>query len=227
MLAATCGFVKTQPLLLLLLFSTLSGDLPGVEWLVQQGASIGPSVSWAAAAGGRTHILQLLASLDPPCAFDETTCKAAASAGQLDTLRWLRSLQPAPCPWNASTCEAAAAGGYIEVGKKSVPPTAVLPSRHATCHCGVHCVVHRCQQLLQCCLCYTLLSLDSVAECARYAAVGQRVLMCVLPQKLPRVTHDLVVARCRCCSGAVRSSLRALLTSGRAVLLLRPATSQR
>eukprot|EP00882_Tetradesmus_deserticola_P005181 GHRQ01005457.1.p1 GENE.GHRQ01005457.1~~GHRQ01005457.1.p1 ORF type:complete len:258 (+),score=35.48 GHRQ01005457.1:82-774(+) len=91
------------------------GDVQGVEWLLQQGASAGPSVSWAAAAGGHTHVLALLAALKPRCAFDETTCKAAAATGQLQTLRWLRSLQPEPCPWNASICEAAAAGGHIEV----------------------------------------------------------------------------------------------------------------
>jgi hypothetical protein len=105
-------------LLLMLLCSGTTGDLPGVKWLLQQGTRCGPSVSWAAAAGGHTHILQLLACQDPPCAFDETTCKAAASTGQLETLRWLRSLQPEPCPWSASTCEAAAAGGHIEVGRK-------------------------------------------------------------------------------------------------------------
>jgi hypothetical protein len=96
--------------------ATPPGDLEGVQWLIQQGASVGPSVSWAAAAGGHTHVLALLASLEPQCAFDETTCRAAAGTGQLETLRWLRALKPEPCPWNASTCEAAAAGGHIEVG---------------------------------------------------------------------------------------------------------------
>lgn len=47
--------------------------------------------------------------------FDETTCVAAASHGQLEVLKWLRLTMN--CPWNRKSCDAAARSGHLEVLK--------------------------------------------------------------------------------------------------------------
>eukprot|EP01041_Mallomonas_annulata_P008754 gene8754-18103_t len=38
-----------------------------------------------------------------PCPWNENTCTTAASAGNLNVLKWLRSQDP-PCPWNEQAC---------------------------------------------------------------------------------------------------------------------------
>jgi hypothetical protein len=45
---------------------------------------------------------------------NESTCAAAAGAGNLPVLQWLRHRHP-PCAWGASTLNAAAGGGHLAV----------------------------------------------------------------------------------------------------------------
>ena len=67
-----------------------------------------------AAYGGHLDVLQWARSQDPPCPWDVYTCCYAASGGHLDVLQWARSQDP-PCPWDESTCSGAAWGGHLHV----------------------------------------------------------------------------------------------------------------
>ncbi|AJF97722.1 ankyrin repeat protein [Pandoravirus inopinatum] len=70
----------------------------------------------AAAQGHHDVILRLRLA---GCPWDASACTAAAAAGRLDTLKFLRSHDEAlggvPCPWDETTCAAAAASGRIDV----------------------------------------------------------------------------------------------------------------
>jgi hypothetical protein len=74
-----------------------------------------PKVMEAAAEKGHLETVQWLRSLNPPCPWDERVCRAAASSGRLGMLQWLRQQQP-PCPWDvAAVAAAAAAYGHVNI----------------------------------------------------------------------------------------------------------------
>ena len=67
-----------------------------------------------AAENGHLHVLQWLRSQDPPCPWDEDTCRGAAEGGHLHVLQWLRSQDPL-CPWDEETCRNASQGSHLHV----------------------------------------------------------------------------------------------------------------
>ncbi|AGO82780.1 hypothetical protein pdul_cds_642 [Pandoravirus dulcis] len=84
-------------------------------WVGARGLQL-DTCAQAAAEGRHDAILWLRLA---GCPWDATACTAAAAAGRLNTLKFLRSgdeaLGGAPCPWDETTCAAAAATGLIEV----------------------------------------------------------------------------------------------------------------
>merc|ERR1711977_664707 len=48
--------------------------------------------------------------------YDSDLMKLAAFQGSVETMKWLRSLDP-PCPWDRHSCLSAASGGHLEVLK--------------------------------------------------------------------------------------------------------------
>ena len=52
-----------------------------------------------AAGNGHLEVLQWLRAQDPPCPWNEWTCRSAAGNGHLEVLQWLRAQDP-PCPWD-------------------------------------------------------------------------------------------------------------------------------
>jgi hypothetical protein len=69
----------------------------------------------AAAGAGQLETVQWLRSLDPPCPWNKNLCQAAARSGRKDLLQFLRQQQP-PCPWDITKVAAAAAGnGYVNI----------------------------------------------------------------------------------------------------------------
>ena len=95
-----------------------NNDLGTLKWL----RSCEPPCEWeeetltAAAEGGHIGVLEWLRSCEPPCPWYDSgwTCSAAARAGQLDALKWLRAMG---CPWaeDGETCAMAAEQGRNEV----------------------------------------------------------------------------------------------------------------
>jgi hypothetical protein len=86
----------------------LAGDLPGVQWLHQQGIPFSAATSAAAAGAGQLHVLQFLQA--EGCCMDVSAADAAARAGQLGVLHWLRDCwlqgqQLGPAPLAESCCQ--------------------------------------------------------------------------------------------------------------------------
>ena len=57
-----------------------------------------------------TAILKYARTADPPCEWDESTCLAAASHGNIASLKWARTEADPVCPWDERTCAGAAGG---------------------------------------------------------------------------------------------------------------------
>lgn len=79
--------------------------------------ALGPATCARAASEGRNDVILWLRLAG--CPWDATACTAAAAAGHLATLKFLRSGDEAlggeACPWDETTCAAAAAAGRIKV----------------------------------------------------------------------------------------------------------------
>jgi hypothetical protein len=78
-----------------------------IEWLATGTPQPCPWNEWtceAAAAAGHIHVLEFLRQQDPPCPWSQWTTLAAAAKGQLAALQWLRARG---CPWDRAECEAA------------------------------------------------------------------------------------------------------------------------
>jgi len=84
------------------------GDLDMVRYLLERGAPLGPLVTAAAAGAGSIGVLAFLRSLDPPCPWSPAAFEAAARHGNLSTLQWLLAQTP-PCPFDVDTAMLAAA----------------------------------------------------------------------------------------------------------------------
>eukprot|EP00882_Tetradesmus_deserticola_P007620 GHRQ01008025.1.p1 GENE.GHRQ01008025.1~~GHRQ01008025.1.p1 ORF type:complete len:391 (+),score=124.82 GHRQ01008025.1:1254-2426(+) len=101
-------------------------DLAALTWLkrsstrsssavIDAAQLFGPALCAAAAGAGHIHVLQWLRTQRSQCPWDFTACTAAARTPRnLHTLVWLRQQQPR-CPWAGSEVwEAAAASGCFE-----------------------------------------------------------------------------------------------------------------
>ena len=71
---------------------------------------------------------------DVRCTLTEATCAAAAAAGRLDILKFLRHQNP-PCPWSADTCTAAATHGHLAILHWLFSQTPPCPSNMSTMDC--------------------------------------------------------------------------------------------
>ena len=94
----------------------MGGSVEVLEHLGGKGYEFDEGACQGAVEGGHLETLKFLRGLDPPCPWDAGTCSNAARAGHLDVLKWLRSQDP-PCPWSAGTCAFAAQRGHLEVLK--------------------------------------------------------------------------------------------------------------
>lgn len=93
------------------------GSITVLEWVRTQL----PMSSWcttstmeAAAAEGQLDALKYLRSLQPPCPWDERVTGAAAYSGHLGVLQWLCNQRP-PCPISDNAKLCAVRGGHIHV----------------------------------------------------------------------------------------------------------------
>lgn len=127
-----------------------AGHLEILQWLLLQDTPcpIDDIALEAAAAAGHMSVLQWLVGwMQQPSeqqqqlTLIEGTLTAAAGAGQLATVQYLRSLTP-PCPWDSSACAAAAECGRLDILqwlRSQVGGSAMV--RYAVLHvCMLHCV---------------------------------------------------------------------------------------
>lgn len=83
------------------------GAIASLEWLRDRTDLDAASICDAAAGADQLETLRWLqTSCDPPCPCDEKTMRIAAAHGNLDIMKYLRSLEPA-CSWSAAVCSAA------------------------------------------------------------------------------------------------------------------------
>mmetsp|Transcript_45129 Transcript_45129/g.111916 ORF Transcript_45129/g.111916 Transcript_45129/m.111916 type:complete len:296 (-) Transcript_45129:14-901(-) len=81
------------------------------QWAVSCGLPLGAGLFVRLAEGGLLPQLRYLRS-STLCEWDERTCTAASSRGNLNVLRWARDNG---CPWDAQTSHAAAEGGHLNL----------------------------------------------------------------------------------------------------------------
>ncbi len=88
-----------------------SGNLDVLQWSCEQHDWARASCACtAAASAGHVHVLTWLRTQQPPFEWGDTTCRAAARGGHLETLQWLRARG---CPWDRSVSELAARAGNL------------------------------------------------------------------------------------------------------------------
>lgn len=90
------------------------GDLDRLQFLRQHGCCWDWEACAAAAGAGHLSVLQWLRSQDPPCPWNTKVCVEAAVKGQLEVLQWLRAQQP-PCELNQLVCFYAALDSQLKV----------------------------------------------------------------------------------------------------------------
>jgi len=101
----------------LMTLACFQGSLEALKWLRSQGMLVQFEYldhSLTAAMQGHINVLDWLRSKGYE--FDSGACQGAAEGGQLETLKWLRNLDP-PCPWNEAAPETAIERGHLEVLK--------------------------------------------------------------------------------------------------------------
>jgi hypothetical protein len=74
-----------------------------------------PEVCAAAAANDQLDTLIWLRLLDPPCPWDKYSCTIAVARGHLYILKWLRDENRPPCPWDAECQRVAGKNGHEDV----------------------------------------------------------------------------------------------------------------
>jgi hypothetical protein len=89
---------------------------------------------WGSVARARWALGELEHSYDVD---DAAACAAAAKAGALDALQWLRARTP-PCPWDASACSHAAGGGHLKMLKWMRAQTPPCPWNARFCAMSAH-----------------------------------------------------------------------------------------
>ena len=80
------------------------------QWARRQGCAWEPTTCAAAAGGGYLEVLRWLRHNG--CPWGPDICTAAARSGHLEVLQWARRHG---CIWESETCSAAARGGHLEV----------------------------------------------------------------------------------------------------------------
>jgi hypothetical protein len=88
----------------------LSISTCATTWAREQSCTVNVWTCCAAAQAGQLDVLMYLRAHQ--CPWDETTIGAAAQEGHLDVVRWARQHG---CPWDVRTCGAAAARGHLKV----------------------------------------------------------------------------------------------------------------
>jgi len=81
------------------------------DW-VKRGGVFDEDTCRAAATGGQLRVLKYLRGRG--CPWDSGTCEGAARNGKLDVLQWAREKG---CEWDSSTCDMAAMNGHLDVLK--------------------------------------------------------------------------------------------------------------
>lgn len=89
------------------------GNIPVLQWLIQQGCELDDSIYVAAAYNGQLEVLKWLDQQGYKI-FKEDLCAFAARGGHFEVLKWLRSKD---CPWSTQTCAKAASGGHLKILK--------------------------------------------------------------------------------------------------------------
>ena len=74
-----------------------------LEYLNEIGYEFNEETCQAAAGRGHLETLRFLRGLDPPASWDWLTCWLAAQQGRLEVFKFLRAQHP-PCPWSRSGC---------------------------------------------------------------------------------------------------------------------------
>jgi len=95
--------------------STIGAGCGRMDWMERVGVFNGvfdDRTCSAAATGGQLRILKWLHWRN--CPWNSWTCWGAAMNGHLEVLQWLRGRN---CPWNSLTCSGAAMNGHLEVLK--------------------------------------------------------------------------------------------------------------
>jgi hypothetical protein len=88
-------------------------DSAMAEWALEEGCPFASQkVSKACAAAGNLNMLKQLRARG--CPLDKGTIAAAAEAGNLEVLQWLKE-ELRTLSWTQSACEAAAQGGHLEI----------------------------------------------------------------------------------------------------------------
>jgi hypothetical protein len=92
-------------------------------------APLDARASAAAAAAGALETLEWLRAQTPPCPWNERACEAAASHGQLETLRWMLT-QPQPCPFDAKAYAHVRSRGDPELVVRMTPRLDAIAARY-------------------------------------------------------------------------------------------------
>ena len=99
-----------------------AGNMQGLELLRHNADPPVPLDEWsaavtcAAAAAGNLPVLQWLRMQVPPVPWDEDVCTAAAERNDLSMLEWVRGQDP-PCPWDSVCTSEAAGNGNMDMLK--------------------------------------------------------------------------------------------------------------
>jgi hypothetical protein len=104
------------------LYAAELGNIEVLEWALKWARDQDPlfalnsTISDAAALAGHLSILQYLRAQNPPCPWSIQTCSNAALRGHVDVIEWMRSQTP-PCPFNVLSCHHAAREGHLDALK--------------------------------------------------------------------------------------------------------------
>jgi hypothetical protein len=91
----------------------LSGDVAKLQYLhIQQKCQILPNICQQAARSGSVDTVKYLVELHGRAAYDVNTLRAAAEAGHVNVVQYLRSQN---CQWDLTVSEAAAEAGHRDV----------------------------------------------------------------------------------------------------------------
>lgn len=93
-----------------------NGNIEILEFLMTFKPCLSSTIINSAILGDNLETLKWLRSLNPPCPWGTEACAQAAALGKLDILQWLRAEDP-PCPWSEDTVSRAVTYGRLEVLK--------------------------------------------------------------------------------------------------------------
>lgn len=94
--------------------TAFQGDLHSLQIMRKRGCAWDETSCAAAADGGHLSVLQWLRAQHPPCPWSDAVCKFAAASNHLSILQWARGQSP-PCEWGEDTCNAALYHGHLDM----------------------------------------------------------------------------------------------------------------